>query len=109
MEMTMSFGIVVLLTLSVLLFSSAQAAEPTGDKEAEQAMLKRPVTVIDNDDKGFSTPGADWNSSTRDPGFYGKGYLWHAKGNGEAKAIWKTALIKPGRYNVYAHPQRVGS
>ena len=62
----------------------------------------RPVIVVDNDDMGFSTTGGGWNRSTRDPGFYGNGYLWHAKGHGEAEAIWRAALPQPGRYNVFA-------
>jgi len=62
----------------------------------------RPTLVVDNDDEGFTTKGGGWNPSTRDPGFYGNGYLWHAKGRGEARAIWRASLPRAGRYNVYA-------
>ena len=64
-------------------------------------MRDRPVIVIDDADSGFSST-AGWNPSTRDPGFHGKGYLWHAKGTGEGQAVWRADLPMPGRYNVYA-------
>jgi len=61
----------------------------------------RPIVIIDNDDAGFSTVGDNWNPSTRDPGFYGSSYLWHAQGSSKAKAVWYSSLAKPGKYNVY--------
>ena len=66
-----------------------------------QAAEERPIIIVDNADAGFSKTG-EWNASTRDPGFYGDGYLWHANGGGEAKATWQAAIAQPGRYNVYA-------
>jgi len=69
---------------------------------AEQEPGERPVIVVDNGDEGFSTSGGGWNPSTRDPGYYGSDYLWHARGKGEAKALWGAVLPLPGRYNVYA-------
>ncbi|MFQ5809315.1 MAG: DUF1961 family protein [Armatimonadota bacterium] len=67
-----------------------------------QSAPERPVIIVDNADADFTTTGDGWNPSTRDPGFQGDGYLWHAKGAGEAKAIWRAAIAKKGRYNVYA-------
>jgi len=67
----------------------------------EEAGPVRPVIVVDNGGAGFSSQGR-WNPSTRDPGFVGKGYLWHAKGEGEGTATWRAAVPKPGQYNVYA-------
>ena len=94
----MSNGMVCVLaamwTLALMVLVAASAGE--------QAPRERPVVVVDDDDEGFSATGGGWNPSTRDPGYYGNGYLWHAKGDGEARATWAAALPRPGRYNVYA-------
>ena len=66
-----------------------------------QSRPERPVIVLDNSGPGFEAEGA-WNASTRDEGYYGEDYLWHAKGEGEATARWSAELPKPGLYNVYA-------
>jgi len=65
-----------------------------------QCAPERPIIIVDNADAGFSKTD-EWNASTRDPGFYGDGYLWHPMGDGSGKATWRAALAKPGRYNVY--------
>jgi len=85
-------AIVCIIVLSALMARRASAETPS----------RRPLITIDNEDETFSTVGEGWNPSTRDPGFYGNGYLWHARGDGEAKAIWRADLATPGRYNVYA-------
>jgi len=59
--------------------------------------------IVDNDGPGFAAEGT-WNSSTRDPGFEGRGYLWHfgrSKNQPEqAKAVFTPDLPEPGAYEV---------
>ncbi len=86
------FVAVPLLVILALVIGGGQA----------QAAPERPIIIVDNADAGFSTTGADWNPSTRDPGFYGEGYLWQRMGDGSSKAMWRAAIAQPGRYNVYA-------
>lgn len=63
--------------------------------------------VVDNDGSGFRVVRGKWNSSTRNEGYVGSGYLWNAKrtrDQAEPDAVeFRPNLAQPGRYKVYAH------
>lgn len=60
------------------------------------------VITVDNTDPGFAAEG-EWNASTRDPGFEGENYLWHAskrRAEQAAAATWTPELAEAGAYRV---------
>ncbi len=57
--------------------------------------------IADNSDDAFSKTG-NWNVSTKVEGYWGKDYLWHPKGDGNAKATWVLTAPASGRWQVDA-------
>lgn len=83
------FPVVLMLAMN----ATGQDKNPVAAKQDE--------VIVDNTDSGFSKEG-DWTVSTKVPGFVGKDYLWHRKGDGKGTAKWMFAAPQDGRWQVEA-------